>query len=252
MSDNLDFLDGDAPAEPTVVRDEKGRFAASSQPEPATPEPTPEPVAAQPEPEPQPEAQPAPPVQAQPEPQKPPPGYVPLSALKELREEIKALKAVPREPPPPPPDRYEDPDGYEAYQHSQISNAMLNQNLNYSERFARKEHGQETVDQAREWALARFEQDPLYQQAVLTDPDPYEKVVSDWRRDQVFTQLGDGDLAAFLAWKNGQAQQAPAAQPAAVPPTPTPPRSLASAPAAGGGKPGEQPVGPGVAFDSIF
>lgn len=250
--DELDFLDSpegepiatpaiepeaQAPeAQPTDAgppRDERGRFAPVQGLE----------TAAEPPAGPAPQEPPAPAV---------PPGYVPVSALQELRQEIRQLKQAPR-PPEQVPDRYDDPEGYEAYREQQVEQRLLNQTLNVSERFARKEHGAETVDKARDWALAKFQSDPLYYQRVMSDADPYEAVVQDWKREQVLSSMKDGDLDAFLAWKAGQAPpQVPQAAPPGAPPVPTPPRSLASAPSAGGAKPGEEPVGPGAAFDALF
>lgn len=248
--DNLDFLDAPAGApEPMPVEAEApaveqaegpargpdGKFASrEAQPEPVIePEPLLEAPVAQ-------------------EPQAPQPAMVPLSALQELRREIRQLKQA---PPQQAPDRYEDPEGYEAHREQQVEQRLLNQTLNFSERFARKEHGAETVDKARDWALEKFQSDPLYYQRVMSDADPYEAVVQDWKREQVLSSMKDGDLDAFLAWKTGAAGQAPAAPaPIVAPPrNPSPPpRSLAAAPNAGGAKPGAQPVGPGVAFDTTF
>jgi len=172
----------------------------------------------------------------------PGPIMVPLTALHETRDKVKDLEArlAKLQPQPAPveiPDRYEDPEGYEAYQEAVIQNRLLNITLNTSERFAKKEHGAETVEAAKAWATQRFASDPLYQQQVLADQDPYERVVTDYRRDQLFSKVSDpSEFDAFLAWKAANATLA-ATPPGAAPPNPTPtipPRSLASAPSAGG------------------
>lgn len=252
--DNLDFLDApEGVPEPTSAVEPEAALA---------PEPTEGPVrgpdgrfaprAAD-------DAAAAPPAALEPpqapEPAQPqiPPGYVPISVVQELRGEIRQLRQA---PPQAPPDRYEDPEGYEAHREQQVEQRLLNQTLNVSERFARKEYGAAAVDQARDWALGRFQNDPHYYQRVMSDADPYEVVVQDWKREQVLSSMKDGDLDAFLAWKNGQPApgqpQPPAARVAAIPPPSPPPRSLAAAPNAGGAKPGALPVGPSVAFDSVF
>lgn len=250
--DNLDFLDAQ-PGEPEgapveaeqqpqaeqaegPVRGPDGKFVSREAAQP-------EPVAEQPlDPE-----QPA----SEPSVQTPPPGYVPVSVVQELRAEMRALKQA---PPQAPPDPYEDPEGAQAYRDQQLNDRLLTHTLNTSERFARKEHGVEKVEQAKAWALAKFQTDPLYQQRVLNDPDPYELVIQEFKRDQVFSQLQGSDLDAFLAWKAGgsQAQQPPAAIVQPPPQSSPPPRSMAAAPNAGGAKPGAQPVGPNVAFDNAF
>jgi len=133
------------------------------------------------------------------------------------------------------PDIVSDPEGFAAVQAQQFQQAMLNQTLNTSERFARKEYGAETVESAKTWATQRFASDPLYQQQVLSDPDPYERVVQDWKRDQIFSKVKDPlEFDEFFAWKaaQGQLRQAAPAAPA-TPSSPIPPRSLASAPSAG-------------------
>lgn len=253
---DLDFLDGGEPADNTPApeaegqaRGPDGKFVAASEP---APEPVPEPVAAEPAPEPAPPPQPAPePVQ---------PGHVPITAMLEERDKRKALEERLRQyeaqqAQRQAPDPYEDPAGYEAYRDQAIEQRILNERLNFSERLARRDHGPETVEKAREWAIGRFQEDPLYYQRIMGQADPYDAVVQDYKREQVFANLKDNDLDAFLAWKSGQGSPSPhpiAAPLAAQPQFVAPPRSLASAPAAGSPKPGEHPVGPGVAFDGLF
>jgi hypothetical protein len=211
--------------------------AEAQPPEPEAkdpPEPAPEPAApAQDAPaEPQPEA-------------KPEPIMVPLAALHETRDEVKELKAkiarYEQQPQPQPqiqpPDPIEDPEGFAQFQEQRFQQQLLNQTLNTSERFARKEHGVETVEAAKQWSLQRFQTDPLYQAQVLRDPDPYERIVSDYRRDQLFSQVSDPkEFEQFQAWKaaQGQLQQQQGGQPPPPNQAPSiPPRSLASAPSAG-------------------
>lgn len=209
------------------------------------PEPTPEPEAPATEEAPEAEApapaEPAPAEPLAPAAEAPEPIMVPLAALHETRDKVKVLedRLAALQPQPAPievPDRDEDPDGYEAYRDAQLQNVLLNQTLNTSERFARKEHGADTVEAAKAWSLQRFASDPLYQAQVLRDPDPYERVVTDWKREQLFSKVTDpSDFDAFLAWKAANATLA-AAPPGAATPNPTPsipPRSLASAPSAG-------------------
>lgn len=173
------------------------------------------------------------------------PVMVPIGVLHEVRDELQTVKAdlsrfqQAQQPPPEAqrPDEYEDPEGARAFDQAQVGRALQNITLNTSERFARKEHGAETVETAKKWALARFASDPLYQQQILNDPDPYERVVTDWRREQVFAEVQDPkEFEQFKAWK--QAQNALQTQPGGQPPPPNPASaipdpSLASAPSAG-------------------
>lgn len=171
------------------------------------------------------------------------PGFVPIAAMLDARDRAKAAEAeVQRlraaQQPVETPDPFEDPEGFAAHQQNELNHRLQSITLNTSERFARKEHGNETVTTAQQWALQRFEADPLYRQQILNDPDPYERVVTDWRREQVFTEVQDPkEFEQFKAWK--QAQNAlQTQQPGGQPPQPNPTSSipspsLASAPAAG-------------------
>lgn len=254
MSDNLEFLDGDVPAEPQVVpetpqaepeapkaegpqRGPDGKFVPKSEPEPQAPEPQPQ--AAQPEPAP-----------AQPKTDQPPPGYVPVSVVQELRKEIQSLKQ-PAAPPPPAPDRYADPDGYEAYREQQVQDQLLNTRLDLSEEMARSQHGDELVNAAQQWAVQQFQANPAFQAQVLSQRNPYGYVVAQYQREQMIAQVTPDEFAAYQAWKQAQAQAQAAAPPPPQSP-PAPPRSLANAVSAGGGKPGDMPLHEGAAFEDVF
>ena len=253
----LDFLDGgDAPEVTTPASEPEGPARGpdgkfTSQTVEAAPEPDPAPVEPAQEPEPVAAAPISEPVQ---------PGPVPITAMLEERDKRKALEEQIRQmraqaPQPVAPDPYEDPEGFQAYRDQIIEQRMFGQALAFSRRLQEVKHGPETVAQAHDWGLARCDTDPLFNHRVRTSEDPYEFVVSEWKRDQVLSSLQGDDLDQFRAWKaaQGSAQpQAPVVQVATIPPPVAPPRSLASTPAAGSPKPGEQPVGAGVAFDHVF
>ena len=250
--DKLDFLDaptGDEPAPAPVIE--------------AAPEPTPEPTegpARGPDgkfaprteaaPEPQAEQPAAPEAPAAPQPQQPPPGFVPLAALQEARQQLQAARQA---PPPPAPDLYEDPEGYQAH----VEQERHRVNLEWSQRWAAEKHGAELTATVMEWAKTRADQDPAFNQRALQNPDPVGFAMQEYQRDQALALFSKPEtVQAFLAWQSQtQTPQQPVTitAPAPIPhQQPTPPRSLASAPAAGGIKPGEIPVGPSVAFDSVF
>lgn len=186
------------------------------------------------------------PVEPAPEPDaKPEPQSVPITAMLDERDKRKALEqelaqlraSQQQQQPQAVPDVFEDPDGFAAYQDQKVQQALYQQNLRWSERTATIEHGAETVNQAKEWAVARCDADPYFNAKVAASPDPIGFAVSEWKREQIASQVTPEDLTQFQAWKAAQAQlQASAApQGAAEPITPRtpPPRSLASAPSAG-------------------
>lgn len=187
---------------------------------------------------------------------------VPVSALEAERSRRQALEAqlaeYQRQQQTPDPEY--DPSGYTDHQvqtiQQQLQAQLFQQSLTFSRRLAEQVHTPEAVAQAHEWGMARCDADPLFNQRVSTSPDPYEFVVSEWKRDQVLSRLQGNDLDQFLQWKAQQANPlgAPQPQPAVMAPQPVapPPRSLASAPAAGNARPGAPPVYQGAAFDTVF
>lgn len=213
---------------------------AASEVDPPAPaaEPAPD-VQPQPAPEPAPEPEPQP----QPQSQNPPPGFVPVSALQALREELRvARNGQHREPAeqaaPGIPDRYEDPEGYEAFRQAQIDERLQMQTFGFSRQMAEMRHGAEVTNQVQAWAAAKCDQDPYFNAQMLQSQDPFGAAVQAWKQEQALTQLGGpGDIDAFLQWKATQTGQSanPAAAPAAPRPSApsAPPRSLAGAPSAG-------------------
>lgn len=190
-----------------------------------------------------PEPQAEPPVEPEPE-AKPEPQHVPITAMLDERDKRKALEqelaqlraSQQQQQPQAVPDVFEDPDGFAAYQDQKVQQALYQQNLRWSERTATIEHGAETVNQAKDWAVARCDADPYFNAKVAASPDPIGFAVSEWKREQIASQVTPEDLTQFQAWKAAQAQLDASAQPSAAtttsPRTP-PPRSLASAPSAG-------------------
>lgn len=229
MSEDLSFLEEDEPTR-----------APDAQP----PEIAPAPQAEQP-PEPTPNAaEPVTPInEPQPDPAGPP--VVPIGVMHAERDrrlaveqELTRLRAA--QQPPAVPDPYEDPAGYQQYQAAHTEQIALNVKLDLSEDMARERHGDEIVDKARDWALARMNTSPAFRAEVLGQRNPYGYAVQQYQREQALEELKDpAEFAAFRAWKAaqtapGQPQPAAiAAPPQRTAPTP-PPRSLASAPSAGG------------------
>lgn len=168
---------------------------------------------------------------------KPDPQHVPITALlderdkrKAMEQELERLRAAQAPPQQQAvPDMFDDPEGFAAYQDQKVQAAVYAQNLRFSERLAAKEHGAETFAKAKEWGIAQCDKDPMFNAKVAASDDPYEFVVSEWKREQIASQFNPDDFAQFQAWKAAQS----AVQEQTKPPVQAPPRSLASAPSAG-------------------
>ncbi len=176
------------------------------------------------------------------------PGYVPLGALLDTRDKLKAAEArasqleqeraqqrASQQAPQAMPDMFEDPEGYQQVIAHQIQQATLNTRLDISEEMARGKYDDATVDAARDWVLSQGQANPGFVNQVLSSRNPYEFAVKEHRRVQALDKLSDpADLDQFLAWRAAQQQQAGLSP--VIPPqgSPLPPRSLASAPSAGG------------------
>jgi hypothetical protein len=178
---------------------------------------------------------------------------VPLTALHETRDKVRALEAElqklrPQQQADPVPDIFEDPEGYQNQVAQTIQQATLNATLNLSEEMVRQSSGNETVDAAQQWAAAAFKANPALWQQFISQRNPYGFLVQEYQRHTALTKLGDPkDIDAFLAWRQAQAQLQPAQ---AAPQPATPPPSIASAPSAGGIQ--QIATGPGVAFSEMI
>lgn len=241
------------------IRDEMGRFAPKSQPEPE----------AQPQPDVKAEAVEPPPEQQ--EQRDPSTGrMIPLPELMSERQkrqeaerraaeyegQIKAFQTMlqnqQRPQPPPqqqvqPPDPYADPEGYAQFNQRQMHLQFRDQIANMSEAIARRTFGGEIVEKAQKWALEAGVADRFY----LHARDPYGELVEAFKRNEAMQRIGpDPDayekqledrirakvLAELKAGNNGQ-------------PKPQFPGSLATATASG--KQGAM-LSPQAAADSVF
>ncbi len=249
--DNLDFLDGGQPP------------SAEAQPqEIAAQEPAEQPQAEQQAEAPQ--EQPAPERAERPRGpdgkfvKKDEPVMVPLQALHETRDELKALKAqleTLQKPPEAPqaqqvPDIFENPEGYQAHIQNQLNERLTNVALNMSEATARRTMGDDLVAAAQEWGKQALPANPGFAQAFYSNPDPYGFLVDQFKQQMLVARIGTDpkQLEAFLAWQ--QQGQAPQPAQATSETTPTPTSSIASATSAGGVS--HTAVGPGVAFGNFI
>lgn len=187
-----------------------------------------------------------------------------LKATKRELDELKAKSAVA----PAVPSAHEDSVGFAAHVQEQVQRALINERFANSEESATDKYGKDTVEAAKAWALEKSETEarssPLGISAFAAEycrqANPIAWAVRQHKRDLTFKDIGD-DPDAYITREAARlgfvkAQAAPTGatpQPAAPPqPQPTAPtRSLASAPAAGGGQ-NSVPSHPTAAVDAVF
>lgn len=150
------------------------------------------------------------------------------------------------------PDAYEDPDGFAAYQAQKLAQTEWNLRASISERFAKQQHGEEAVNEATEWGLARAKGDPGFAQKVMADPDPVGLTLREYQQSKTLETLAGRqfeDAAKDYAISQGWIVSEPGvagAAPILKPSQPKPLKSLASAPGGGAPKPSVD------AFESVF
>jgi len=227
MSDKLDFLEQSGTEEPRV--------------EAETPQPAPEPQveAAEQAQEPT-EAPPAPQrgpdgkflpkeTEAAPEAPTPPPAApkgdpLPgISALLDEREKRQALErqvAELKAKQAPPPEM--TPDDVRKAE-------MFQMNMRMSRKFAEKNYGAETLSKVHDWASARCDADPIFNQQMLSSDDPYEAAMQAYNREEILKVVTPGDLEAFRSWQAAQSAVHGGAPPPSQQSSQPIPRSLATA-----------------------
>ena len=223
-----------------VFADAEVQPPAEVTPPAKTPAPAPEPAPAEPPAE-TPAPTPEPPSSEQ-----KPDHFVPLPKYldtrderNELRKENARLKAEmeARATTSKVPDPIDDPDGHTAYLRQEMATALQTQRLEVSEELAIEKHGQEKVDAAVQWALAKAQADPTFGPQYMRERNPIDWLVRQHEQSAMLTEIGT-DRAAWIAaeaakmgWQPPAAQGAAPApvEAAAVPPSvPAPPRSIAS------------------------
>jgi hypothetical protein len=264
--EDLDFLDSataeevatpEAQAEPVVTEEPKGpergpdgKFVAKEAAE------APQVAEAFAEATPAPEPTPAPQVEARPE-----AGHVPITALLEERERRQAMEAQLRtlqqhvaQQQQPAPNPEEDLTGWVQHQQQQTQQSVVSAKLQISEDIAIERFGEQLVREADAWALEKARQMPGFQEHLISQRNPYGYLVQMYQREKALEKIDPAEMDQYLAWKAAQsaAAQAQPAAPAATPQPSAPPRSIASLPSAGGGKPGDMPLHEGAVFDQVF
>jgi len=241
-----DIFNGSMDAEPEI------ETPAIEQP-PVEPVETPEPIAEEPQPEPE---------QPQVAPQQEEPRHVPLATFLDQRDELKRWKQEAeqlrqaqqrQQPQQQAPDPLDDPDGFRKSILADVDQHKVEVRFEVSDRIARQQHGDDAVEAAGAWAADRAKQDPSFAVAYMQQNHPIDWIIQQHKRDQLMQQIGnDPDEWVRRRYAELNPNPAPIAAPAAPQPSvaPAPPRSLASAPGAGGAA--AVPTGPTAALDSVF
>jgi hypothetical protein len=174
------------------------------------------------------------------------PGHVPLSAMLDEREKRQSLERqlndLQQHLAPPPPLPLEE----------QVEARLYASNLSASRRFAEREHGREAVGAVHQWAVARCDADPFFNQQMRSSDDPYEAAIQAYNRERVVAEVSAGDLEAFRAWKAASAGQGQVPFPSRSQPAARIPRSLANAPGNGAAGRSGVSVGEGSAYAGLF
>jgi hypothetical protein len=223
-------------AEAGQPRDESGRFASKAQ------EPAPQPAQAAPAPSSEPVVPPAP--------QKPLidpeqfKGYIEEREKRQkLEAELKALRErVEQQSAQPIPNYLDDPEGYASHLNDQVTRTAISTRFDTSELIARQAHGDDTVQKAMDWGMAKANASQAFATEYVQQRHPIDWIVKAYKRDQLVSTIGDDadawalKRAAELAAQGQQPnpQPSPAASPQPAPAAPPPTRSLASATSAGG------------------
>lgn len=204
----------------------------------------------------------------------PPAGFVPVQAVTAARAKNRELEAELNQLRQQYDPAFQVPEAgtpeYQRYQQEVVQREIINTNLNASERFARKAHGEALVDSTKEWFESLAASNPQRAAQILTSEDPYEEAISEYNK----SKEQETELEGYRAWvaagkpttpppvppkkpiKPSEFAARQASEAAKTPPPRTkaaPPKTLLDAPSAGGAKGIKTgPVGVGVAFRDTF
>jgi len=179
---------------------------------------------------------------------------IPISALLDEREKRQKLEREREElrqkqqsqEPEKKPDFWENPEAAISQVQEQVEQRIMNERLNFSEQFARQTHGDEAVEAATKAFQEAAQKDPALAVQLRQQNDPYGFVIG-WHKKQSFLEQVGDDPDAWMKQKEAEIRERLQAEMQPSRPQ-TPPKSLASAPSAGG----DTATTPGSAFDALF
>lgn len=143
-----------------------------------------------------------------------------------------------------------EPEKALAHVQQQFQEQLWNERCQISEVMARQAVGEEAVEAAKAAFLEEAQRNPALGMEIRNQAHPYDFVVKWHKRQQAMAEIGE-DPDAYRARLREEvmrelAQQTPQTAPQPSTRTPAPPRSLSSAPAAGGD------TQPGDVFQELF
>jgi hypothetical protein len=119
-----------------------------------------------------------------------------LAAIRQENERLRTGRQPSPQPQPQPgqpeiPDPLEDPAGYRATIEQQFESRQrqfeLRQTLSFSERFARREHGNEAFEECRAWLSTR----PDLADYFVAQEDPWQSAMDYFKRERLAEEIGD-------------------------------------------------------------
>lgn len=108
-------------------------------------------------------------------------------------------RVQPQEPRRPAPDFARDPNGAVQSIQQMMQEQALQQSIALSARFARREHGAETFEEAHAWLSTR----PDIERWAMGQDDPWEAAISQYKRERLAEEIGDDPAA----WRKAQEEQ---------------------------------------------
>ena len=136
---------------------------------------------------------------------------------------------------------------------TELQQALYGQKLGVSRKFAEREYGKDTIATVHDWASARCDADPAFNDHMRSSDDPYEAAMAAYNREQILAEVkSPDDLAQFNAWKAAQAAGQAETPPPPPPPSPPAPKSLVNAPGNGAVGKAHVPLSDDAAYAALF
>lgn len=121
-----------------------------------------------------------------------------INKRKKAEDQLKRMTPVEQQEQPKAPDMFLEPQKYQQYSEERAKQAAFDATANMSEMLARREHGDEVVDESVEIFKGLAAQNPALVQSMRQSRDPYQFVIDHAKKHKVVTEIGD-DPDAYRA-----------------------------------------------------